>query len=228
MNDYVIYYGLTFLALIITVGAQIFINVTFGKYKKVPNMKGKSGAEVAREILDKHGLQDVYVVETKGNLTDHYDPRRKVVRLSTDVYHKESISSVAVAAHECGHAIQDKDNYTFMKIRAALVPFVNFSSYAGYFAILIGVISGLVDLVWLGIMFEVVILVFQLVTLPVEIDASKRAMKELKELDTLNAEELDKGRMVLISAAMTYVASVASAILELLRLVLLYTDRDRN
>lgn len=228
MNDYVIYYGLTFLALIITVGAQIFINVTFGKYKKVPNMKGKSGAEVAREILDKHGLQDVYVVETKGNLTDHYDPRRKVVRLSTDVYHKESISSVAVAAHECGHAIQDKDNYTFMKIRAALVPFVNFSSYAGYFAILIGVISGLVDLVWLGIMFEVVILVFQLVTLPVEIDASKRAMRELKELDTLNAEELDKGRVVLISAAMTYVASVASAILELLRLVLLYTDRDRN
>lgn len=228
MNDYVIYYGLTFLALIITVGAQIFINVTFGKYKKVPNMKGKSGAEVAREILDKHGLQDVYVVETKGNLTDHYDPRRKVVRLSTDVYHKESISSVAVAAHECGHAIQDKDNYTFMKIRAALVPFVNFSSYAGYFAILIGVISGLVDLVWLGIMFEVVILVFQLVTLPVEIDASKRAMKELKGLNTLNTEELDKGRMVLISAAMTYVASVASAILELLRLVLLYTDRDRN
>lgn len=228
MNDYVIYYGLTFFALIITVGAQIFINVTFGKYKKVPNMKGKSGAEVAREILDKHGLQDVYVVETKGNLTDHYDPRRKVVRLSTDVYHKESISSVAVAAHECGHAIQDKDNYTFMKIRAALVPFVNFSSYAGYFAILIGVISGLVDLVWLGIMFEVVILVFQLVTLPVEIDASKRAMKELKELNTLNTEELDKGRMVLISAAMTYVASVASAILELLRLVLLYTDRDRN
>lgn len=228
MNDYVIYYGLTFLALIITVGAQIFINAMYGKYKKVPNMKGKSGAEVAREILDKNGLQDIYVVETKGNLTDHYDPRRKVVRLSSDVYHKEAISSVAVAAHECGHAIQDKDNYSFMRIRAALVPFVNFSSYAGYFAIVIGVVTNLIDLIWLGILFEVVILLFQLVTLPVEIDASKRAMKELETMAVLDKDELDKGRMVLIAAAMTYVASVASAVLELLRLILIYGKNDNN
>lgn len=226
MNDYTIYYGLTFIALIITVGAQIFINAMYSKYKKVQNAKGKSGAEVAREILDKNGLQDIYVVETKGNLTDHYDPRRKVVRLSTDVYHKESISSVAVAAHECGHAIQDKDNYTFMKIRAALVPFVNFSSYAGYIAIVIGVIAGLTDLIWLGIMFEVVILLFQLVTLPVEIDASKRALRELESMGTLNSEELQNGKMVLISAAMTYVAGVATALLELLRLILIYGKRD--
>lgn len=226
MNDYTIYYGLTFLALIITVGAQIFINAMYSKYKKVQNVKGKSGAEVAREILDKNGLQDIYVVETKGNLTDHYDPRRKVVRLSTDVYHKESISSVAVAAHECGHAIQDKDNYTFMRVRAALVPFVNFSSYAGYIAIVIGVIAGLTNLIWLGIMFEVVILLFQLVTLPVEIDASKRALKELESMGTLNSEELQNGKMVLISAAMTYVASVATALLELLRLILIYGKRD--
>ncbi len=226
MNDYTIYYGLTFIALIITVGAQIFINAMYSKYKKVQNAKGKSGAEVAREILDKNGLQDIYVVETKGNLTDHYDPRRKVVRLSTDVYHKESISSVAVAAHECGHAIQDKDNYTFMRVRAALVPFVNFSSYAGYIAIVIGVIAGVTNLIWLGIMFEVVILLFQLVTLPVEIDASKRALKELESMGTLNSEELQNGKMVLISAAMTYVASVATALLELLRLILIYGKRD--
>ncbi len=226
MNDYTIYYGLTFLALIITVGAQIFINAMYSKYKKVQNVKGKSGAEVAREILDKNGLQDIYVVETKGNLTDHYDPQRKVVRLSTDVYHKESISSVAVAAHECGHAIQDKDNYTFMRVRAALVPFVNFSSYAGYIAIVIGVIAGVTNLIWLGIMFEVVILLFQLVTLPVEIDASKRALKELESMGTLNSEELQNGKMVLISAAMTYVASVATALLELLRLILIYGKRD--
>jgi len=159
-------------------------------------------------------------------LTDHYDPRRKVVRLSTDVYHKESISSVAVAAHECGHAIQDKDNYTFMRIRAALVPFVNFSSYAGYIAIVIGVIAGLTNLIWLGIMFEVVILLFQLVTLPVEIDASKRALRELESMGTLNSEELQNGKMVLISAAMTYVAGVATALLELLRLILIYGKRD--
>ncbi len=226
MNDYVIYYGLTFLAFIITVGAQIFVSATFSKYKKVPNMKGKSGAEVAREILDKNGLSDIYVVETRGTLTDHYDPKRKVIRLSSDVYHKESIGSVAVAAHECGHAIQDKDNYTFMRIRASLVPFVNFSSYAGYFAIVIGLISGLTNLIWLGILFEVVILLFQLVTLPVEIDASKRALKQLESMDTLSKEELDKGKLVLISAAMTYVASVAAAVLELLRLILLYGDRD--
>lgn len=226
MNDYTIYYGLTFIALIITVGAQIFINAMYSKYKKVQNAKEKSGAEVAREILDKNGLQDIYVVETKGNLTDHYDPRRKVVRLSTDVYHKESISSVAVAAHECGHAIQDKDNYTFMRIRAALVPFVNFSSYAGYIAIVIGVIAGLTNLIWLGIMFEVVILLFQLVTLPVEIDASKRALRELESMGTLNSEELQNGKMVLISAAMTYVAGVATALLELLRLILIYGKRD--
>ena len=191
-------------------------------------MKGKSGAEVAREILDKHGLQDIYVVETKGNLTDHYDPKRKVIRLSSDVYHKESISSVAVAAHECGHAIQDKDNYSFMRIRAALVPFVNFSSYAGYIAIVFGVVANLIDLIWLGIIFEIVILIFQLVTLPVEIDASKRALKEIEAMDTLNKAELDKGRLVLIAAAMTYIASVAAAILELLRLILIYGRKNNN
>lgn len=226
MNDFVIYYGLTILAIIITVGAQIFISVTYAKYKKVTNTKNVTGAEAARLILDKNGLNDVYVVETKGYLSDHYDPSRKVVRLSTDVYHLPSIASVAVAAHECGHAIQDKDNYTFMRLRAALVPFVNFSSYAGYIAILIGIIFSSPSIVWLGILFEVVILLFQLVTLPVEIDASKRALKELQNMDILNQGEVIRSKIVLTSAAMTYVASVASTVLEILRLVLIYTDRD--
>ena len=228
MNDYVIYYGLTILAFIITVGAQIFINSAYSKYKKVPNAQGKSGADVAREILDKNGLSNIYVVETKGHLTDHYDPKRKVIRLSSEIYHNESIASVAVAAHECGHAIQDKDNYSFMRIRAALVPFVNLSSYAGYFAIVIGIITGLANLIWLGILFEVVILLFQLVTLPVEIDASKRALKQLENEDILNSAELQKGKLILTAAAMTYVASVASAVLELLRLILIYGDRDNR
>ncbi len=228
MNDYVIYYGLTILAFIITVGAQIFINSAYSKYKKVPNAQGKSGADVAREILDKNGLSNIYVVETKGHLTDHYDPKRKVIRLSSEIYHNESIASVAVAAHECGHAIQDKDNYSFMRIRAALVPFVNLSSYAGYFAIVIGIVTGLANLIWLGILFEVVILLFQLVTLPVEIDASKRALKQLENEDILNPAELQKGKLILTAAAMTYVASVASAVLELLRLILIYGDRDNR
>lgn len=228
MNDYVIYYGLTILAFIITVGAQVFINSAYSKYKKVPNAQGKSGADVAREILDKNGLSNIYVVETKGHLTDHYDPKRKVIRLSSEIYHNESIASVAVAAHECGHAIQDKDNYSFMRIRAALVPFVNLSSYAGYFAIVIGIVTGLANLIWLGILFEVVILLFQLVTLPVEIDASKRALKQLENEDILDPAELQKGKLILTAAAMTYVASVASAVLELLRLILIYSDRDNR
>lgn len=226
MNYYFIYYGLTFIALLITVGAQIFVSATFNKYKKEPNLKEKSGAEVAREILDKNGLKDIYVVETKGNLTDHYDPSRKVIRLSSDVYHKESVASVAVAAHECGHAIQDRDNYTFLRIRAFLVPFVNLSSKLGYVAILIGIIANLIDVIWLGISLEAVILVFQLITLPVEFDASKKALKELEGMNILTENELVKGKVVLTSAALTYVASVAATVLELLRLVLLFTDRD--
>jgi len=226
MNDYMIYYGLTFIAFIITIAAQIGVSSTYKKYKKIGNVKNLSGAEAARMILDKNGLSNVYVVETKGNLTDHYDPSRKVIRLSTDVYNLASIGSVAVAAHECGHAIQDKDGYTFMKIRAALIPLVNFSSYAGYIAIVLGVLFSAVNIIWLGILLECGMLAFQLVTLPVEFDASKRALCEIESLQILNSSEQEDGRRVLTAAAMTYVASVASTILELLRLVLLYTDRD--
>lgn len=228
MNDYIIYNGLTLLAILITVGAQVFINAVYSKYKKAPNVKGKSGSEVAREILDKNGLQDIYVVETKGHLTDHYDPQRKVIRLSTDVFHKESVASVAVAAHECGHAIQDKDNYSFMRIRAALVPVVNFCSYAGYIAIVLGAIFSMINLIWLGIFAEIAILIFQLITLPVEINASKRAMKELEAMEVLTKNEWDQGRLVLIAAAMTYVASLASTVIELLRLILIFGQNDRD
>ncbi|MCI8497993.1 MAG: zinc metallopeptidase [Bacilli bacterium] len=224
--DYFIYYGLTLIAFLITVGAQVFISCTFNKYKKVANIKGKSGGEIAREILDKYDLKNIYVVETKGNLTDHYDPNRKVIRLSTDVYNKESIASLAVAAHECGHALQDKDNYVFLKIRAALVPIVNISSKLGYVAIVIGLITSMLNLIWIGIGLEAVILIFQIITLPVEIDASKRALRELEEMNALEKDELQKGKVVLVSAALTYVASVAATVLELLRLVLIYGDRD--
>lgn len=227
MEDYIIYYGLTIVAFIITIGAQIFINSTYSKYKGIENKKKMSGMEAARAILDKHGLNDIYVVETKGNLTDHYDPKRKVIRLSTDVFHKESIASVAVAAHECGHAIQDKENYTFLRIRSMMVPIVNLASYAGYFAIVIGIVMSALNLIWLGILMEAIILLFQLVTLPVEFDASKRALKEVEELGILDGEEMSGGKMVLTSAAFTYVASVLTAILELLRLILIY-GRDRD
>lgn len=226
MSDFFIYYGLTIIALIITIGAQIFISSTYSKYKKVNNNRGISGAEAARTILDNNGLSDIRIEPVSGYLSDHYDPSSKVVRLSRDNYYGKTISSVAVASHECGHAIQDKDNYTFMRIRSFLVPLVNFSSYAGYFAILIGCLLGFLDLIWIGIIFEVVILLFQLVTLPVEIDASSRALKKIEEYDLLTKEEKKSGRTVLTAAALTYVASVATAIIQILRLVLIYGNRD--
>lgn len=216
-------YGLTIIALVITVSASIFVNVSYKKYSKVMNERAITGCEAARYILDKNDLKNIKVVETKGNLTDHYDPSSKVIRLSTDIYNKASVGAVAVAAHECGHAIQDKDGYTFMRIRSALVPITNFASYAGYFAILIGFIVSSINLIWLGIIMEVVILLFQLVTLPVEINASKRALKELDYSHLLNSKELSKGKVMLTAAALTYVASVMAAVLEILRLLLIVT-----
>lgn len=223
--DYAVYYGIGILTLIITLLAQFFVTHTYKKYAKVLNKKKLSGREVARKILDKHDLKDIYIVETRGFLTDHYDPSRKVIRLSTDVYNNESVGSVAVAAHECGHAIQDKEKYTFMRIRASLVPIVNFSSYAGYIAIVIGIIANSINIIWLGIALEAVILLFQLVTLPVEVDASKKALKELEEMKILTEEEHREAKTTLIAAAMTYIASIATTLLEIFRLIIIYGGR---
>ena len=226
MDYYFIAYGLTIIALIITVLAQLFVDSTYRKYLKVDNKRNLSGRDAARYVLDKNGLEDVDVVEVDGYLTDHYDPRSKVVRLSRNNYNGTSIASVSVACHECGHALQDKDGYVFMKIRSSLVPVVNFSSYAGYFAILLGVIFGAFNLIWIGILLEIVILLFQLVTLPVEINASSRALKELDYSHFLTSKELKNGKTVLIAAALTYVASVATTLIQILRLILLFGRRD--
>ena len=149
--DFFVAYGLTIISLIITLAAQVFVSGSYRRYKKVSNNRGINGCNAAKEILSKSGLSNVRVLEVSGNLTDHYDPRDKTVRLSTDVYHGTSIASVSVAAHEVGHAIQDKEGYFFMRIRASLVPVVNFSSYAGYLAILIGFMFGALSLAWIGI-----------------------------------------------------------------------------
>lgn len=218
--------GLAILGLLITLGAQGFINLMYKKYAKVNNIKKISGAEAARQVLEKNGLKDIYVVETSGFLTDHYDPSRKVIRLSKDIYNGESISAVSVACHECGHAIQDKEKYSMMRIRSSLVPIVNISSYAGYFAIIIGGLLGSLNLIWLGIAFELIILLFQLVTLPVEFDASRRALKHIETMSLLSSEELKGSKKVLTAAALTYVASVLTAVLQVLRLVLMFTRRN--
>lgn len=218
--------GLYLLAFIIPLIAQIYVSSRYKKYSNIDNGKKLSGFEVARKILDKNGLNNLYIVETKGTMSDHYDPRRKTVRLSSEVFHGTSIASIAIAAHECGHAIQDKDGYMFMRIRASLVPFVNFSSYAGYFAILLGCIFGAINLIWIGILCEIVILLFQFITLPVEFNASRRALKLIDEYNFFTDKELKQGRVMLRAAAMTYVASVASTLIQILRLVLMFTRRN--
>lgn len=221
--DYLfIIYGLPIIALVITLIAQGFVSSSYSKYSKVKNKRGITGKEAARYLLDKNGLSEVDVVETTGYLTDHYDPRSKVIKLSRNVYNDASIAAVSVACHECGHAIQDKVGYAFLKIRSALVPIVNFSSYAGYFAILFGCLFGALNLIWVGIFAEVIILLFQIITLPVEVNASKRALQELESANFLNSNELKYGKTMLTAAALTYVASIATTIIQILRLFLMF------
>ena len=220
------YYLLTIIAFLLTITAQIFVNSSYSKTRKIKNKNNLTGEQVARTIVDKNGLRNVQIEEVGTTLGDHYDPRSKTIRLSSDIYHNTSIASASVAAHECGHAIQDKEDYTFLRIRHALIPLVSFSSYAGYIAIVIGCIFSSMNLIWLGILMEIVILLFQLITLPVEFNASSRALKNIEELNILEKSELKYSRKMLKAAAMTYVASVAAAVLEILRLLLIFGRRD--
>ena len=219
-------YVLVIIGFLITLIAQLYIKSSYSKYKKINTKSGLDGYEVARRILNSNGLNNIDIVEVQGELTDHYDPSRKVVRLSTDVYHGTSIASSSVAAHECGHAVQDKEGYFFLRFRSAMVPFANISSKIGYIAITIGLIFGITDLAWIGIALEMVILLFQLVTLPVEIDASKRAGVFLKQEALVEKSEQDGSKKMLTAAALTYVASLVSTLLSVLRLVLIVASRD--
>lgn len=221
-------YGLTILALIVALSAQTYVNSSYSKYKKILNSKRVSGADAARKMLDANGMSDVRINMVKGVLSDHYDPRTKTVNLSQDIYRGETVAAVSVACHECGHALQDKEGYVFMRIRASLVPLVNLSSKIGYFAILLGFLFSILDLIWIGIFAEIAILVFQLVTLPVEFDASRKALREEEKMGLLTTSELKGSKTMLRAAALTYVASVTSTLLEILRLVLLAVSRDRD
>ncbi len=226
MNDLYLNNLLIILAFSITFISQIIVSSSYSKYKKKLNNKDQNGYDVARKILDKNGLEDIMILETKGSLTDHYDPTKKVIKLSTDIYHGSSIASVSVAAHECGHAIQDKDNYKPMRIRSKLVPTVNICTRIGYLAILIGIIFSY-TLIELGIILLLSMLVFQLITLPVEFNASKRALIQLEDLNLIDKEEKKSTQKMLSAAAFTYVAALLSTLLEILRYVLIFADRDR-
>ena len=217
--------GLFVLGLIITIMAQAKVTGSYKRLKNVKTQKGITGFEVARKILDNNDLKNIHIVETKGNLTDHYDPQRKVIRLSSAVYQTNTISAVSVAAHECGHAIQDKDGYVFMKIRSFIFPIVNFASKMAYIVLLIGFLAYITELIWLGIILVSFGVLFQLVTLPVEFNASKRAKQELEKLNILIGEENEGAKKMLLSAALTYVAGLITSLLELLRLVLIVRDK---
>lgn len=213
------------LIVIIPALAQLFISINYSKYKRIFNESKITGQEVARKILDSNNLEKIYVVATGGNLTDHYDSSRKVIRLSKDIYDNESIASLAVAAHECGHAIQDKDGYFFMRLRSFIYPIVRIGTMFSYLVIFIGAVAEAMNIIYLGIALVALGLIFQLVTLPVEFDASKRALNELKNLGLVTDDELDGAKKMLTSAALTYVAGVLSSALELLRLIFIFTDR---
>ena len=219
-------YGLIILAIIISGSAQMYINHWYNKTKKMKTAKGMNGNQTARKILDNNDLKDVGINEVAGTLSDHYDPAKKTVNLSNDIYGTDSIASISVAAHECGHAIQDKNGYFFLRLRRGMVPFVNLASKLGYVAIIIGIIFGAMGFFKIGIILEIVILVFQLITLPVEFDASSRALKKIEEYGIVTKEELKYCKKMLRSAALTYVAGVTASLLQVLRLVLMLRRND--
>ena len=198
-------------------------------YKKVRNHSGITGAEAAQRILRAAGITDVQVVPIRGSLTDHYDPRTKTVSLSEDIYGRNSLAAVGVAAHECGHAIQDATNYAPLNIRSAIVPAANIGSQLSWVFIIVGaILSFNQTLITIGIIMFSAAVLFQLVTLPVEFNASARALEQLESNGILYRDEVSQTRKVLSAAALTYVAAAATAILQLLRLIILFGGRDRR
>ncbi len=214
------------LLLIIPIYAQMKVQRAYKKYSQVPASNGYTGAEVARKLLDENGLYNIRVEETHGVLSDHYDPTNKVVRLSSSNYHGHSLAGTAVAAHEVGHAIQDKEDYSFMRIRHKLVPVANIGSNFSWILILAGLLLGSLNLAWLGVLFMGAAVLFQFVTLPVEFNASNRAMKQVVALGVIGADEEKETKKVLDAAALTYVAAAAVAVLELLRFVFMLTGMN--
>ena len=225
------YLGLFFIVMIFSMVAQFRVNSTFQKYAKVANSRGLTGADVARQMLESAGIRDVRVERIAGNLTDHYDPSHKILRLSEAVYGSQSVDALGVAAHETGHAIQHAENYSFLWARSAMVPCTNLGSRLSIPLVIIGL---LINSGWsyylmiAGIVLFSFTVLFTLVTLPVEFDASRRALHMLEGQNYLYDFELSGAKKVLTAAAMTYVAAAATAIVNLLRLLSLVSSRNRD
>lgn len=214
-------YILIIFAFLLSLIVQTSMQSTFRRYSRVASLCGLSGAEAARRILDSEGLYQVRVQPIRGSLTDHYDPRSKTVNLSETVYGSRSLSALGVAAHECGHAIQDAQEYVPLRVRSALVPAANFGSQFSWILFFIGLLFSSQILCQIGILLFSLALLFQLVTLPVEFNASHRALVKLGDMGLMNRSEVKNTRKVLRAAAMTYVAAVCTSLLYLLRMIIL-------
>ena len=220
-------YILVIIGAVICILASSRVNRVFNKYAQVRSHSGMTGREAAEKILRANGIYDVRIEMTRGTLSDHYDPRNKILRLSQDVYRGTSITSVAVAAHECGHAIQHARGYAPLTIRGAIVPVVNFASNASWILIMLGLfMTSTTSLLKIGILLFATTVVFQLITLPVEFNASHRALIQIENLGIVTRDERRESKKVLDAAALTYVAAAASAILQLLRLITIANRRD--
>lgn len=223
------YWDNTFLILIpgilLAMFAQFKINGTYAKYSQIRNSRNITGGEAARRILDANGLNNIEVRRISGTLSDNYNPQDQVLNLSTDVYNGSSVAAISIAAHECGHAIQHREEYGPIKVRTALVPVVNFASILSWILILAGYFLRVFGLTTIGIIFFSSILLFQLVTLPVEFNASSRALVQLESLGIASDTEVYGAKKVLGAAALTYVAATVMAILQLLRILALFGRR---
>lgn len=220
-------YGFVILGVIIAAIAQMNVTGAFNRYSKLNNSRGYTGYDVARFILDKNGLQHVRIEHVPGKLTDHFDPTANVVRLSQSVYQSQSVAAIGVAAHECGHAIQYQVGYIPLKIRKSIIPVTQIGSTLAWPLALAGIIFGWGPLVDIGILLFVFVVLFQLITLPVEFNASARALRTIQDNDFLYGEELTGAKRMLQAAALTYVAALLTAVLNLLRLLFIANRRKR-
>ncbi|MDO5295138.1 MAG: zinc metallopeptidase [bacterium] len=216
-----------FLVLLLPIFADIWVKYNYRKYLKVENSSGMSGSDVAHMILDKNGIGNIRVNQASGFLSDNYSHGKgcQAVNLSDKVYGTNTVASLAIAAHECGHALQDKDGYSMMRLRGSLVPIVNAVNKFSYLLVVLGVIFPFVGLGWIAVLTISCSLLFQIVTLPVEFDASKRALQQLEDLDIVGQEEMAGVRSMLRSAALTYVAAVAASAIQLLRILAIVKRR---
>lgn len=228
-------YVFVLLGIVITMIASASMKSTFSRYKTVRSRANITGAQAAQEILRANGIADVQVVPVQGELTNHYDPRSKTVRLSSGIFNSDSIAAVAVAAHECGHAIQDNVGYVPLRLRSAFVPLANLGGQLAWPMIIFGIFLGYAEklnisniFIQIGIFMFLLAVLFQIITLPVEFDASRRALIQLKDNNILPSDEEKGARKVLFAAAMTYVAAAASGVLQMLRLLILFNGRGRR